>query len=102
MDKDTISIDVDTMRRNANKYFIEGRSCAQITLLGICSVVGSPMTEEEIIAITAGLTGGLGNTYDEGTCGALTSGVMFIGMHYGHRQDRGLNGKRELGRDGNI
>jgi C_GCAxxG_C_C family probable redox protein len=88
-------IDVETMRRNANKYFGQGRNCAQTTLLGLCSVAGSPMSEDDMLNITSGFGGGMGNTYDEGPCAALAAGVMFLGMHYG-KSTRTMAMTREL------
>lgn len=95
MEKETIFIDVETMRRNANKHFAEGRNCAQTTLLAISSVAGSPLSEEEILAITSGFVGGIGNTYDEGPCAALIAGVMFLGIHYG-KNTRTIEMSREV------
>ncbi len=95
MSKPSDFIDVDTMRRNANNYFCHGRNCAQATLLGLCSVVETALGEEEIIALASGLGGGMGSTYAEGTCGALTAGVIFLGLHY-NKSARTIEKSREL------
>ena len=59
----------------------EGYSCSQATLLGLCRTLGSNLTETQIKAISSGLRGGIGRTFEDGTCGALTAGVMALGLY---------------------
>ncbi len=56
----------------------EGKSCSQGTLMGICEVAGLPVEELEILA--SGFSGGIGATFDDGTCGAVTGAVMALGF----------------------
>lgn len=59
----------------------EGYSCSQATLLGLCRTLGGNLTEAQIKAISSGLRGGIGRTFEDGTCGALTAGVMALGLY---------------------
>lgn len=65
----------------------EGYSCSQATLLGLCRTLGSNLTEAQIKAISSGLRGGIGRTFEDGTCGALTAGVMALGLYTASSED---------------
>ena len=65
----------------------EGYSCSQATLLGLCRTLGSNLTEAQIKAISSGLRGGIGRTFEDGTCGALTAGVMALGLYTASSND---------------
>lgn len=56
----------------------ETKSCSQATLMGLCEVAGLPVDELAILA--SGFSGGIGGTFDEGTCGALTGAIMALGF----------------------
>ena len=53
-------------------------SCSQVTLMGICDVAGMPT--EELALLAKGFSGGIGGTFSEGTCGAVTGAVMALGF----------------------
>ena len=53
-------------------------SCSQATLMGICDVAGMPT--EELALLAKGFSGGIGGTFSEGTCGAVTGAVMALGF----------------------
>ena len=53
-------------------------SCSQATLMGICDVAGMPT--EELALLAKGCSGGIGGTFSEGTCGAVTGAVMALGF----------------------
>ena len=53
-------------------------SCSQATLMGICDVAGMPT--EELALLAKGFSGGIGGTFSEGTCGAVTGAVMALGL----------------------
>ena len=52
----------------------EGKSCSQGTLMGIGEVAGLDLEELELLA--SGFSGGIGATFEDGTCGGLTGAVM--------------------------
>lgn len=55
-------------------------SCSQATFIGICRTIGCNRTDEELMALSAGFRGGMGCSYNEGSCGAFVAGVMALGM----------------------
>lgn len=58
-------------------------SCSQATLVGIARVCGRPMPSEDVLkACSVGLRGGIGKTFDEGSCGALTGAVIALGLMF--------------------
>ena len=56
----------------------EGKSCSQGTLMGIGEVAGLDLEELELLA--SGFSGGIGATFEDGTCGGLTGAVMALGL----------------------
>ena len=54
--------------------------CSQATFIGICRTIGCDRTDEELMALSAGFRGGMGCSYNEGSCGAFAAGVMALGM----------------------
>lgn len=71
-------------------------SCSQATLLGICKALGSSLTEQQIMALSAGFRGGIGRSYNEGTCGALSVGVMALGMYLPDKNEKTIALSKEL------
>lgn len=56
-------------------------SCSEATLIGIARGIDAKMPEEKLLAaIASGLRGGIGGTHSDGTCGALTAGVIALGL----------------------
>lgn len=68
----------------------EGYSCSQATLLGLCRALGSELTEKQLKALSTGFRGGIGKTYEDGTCGALTAGIMALGLYTPDDNDKGI------------
>ena len=68
----------------------EGYSCSQATVLGLCRALGSELTEKQLKALSAGFRGGIGKTYEDGTCGALTAGIMALGLYTPDDNDKGI------------
>ena len=82
------------LTRKANEIITklreEGYSCSQATFLGLCRALGSELTDKQLKALSAGFRGGIGKTYEDGTCGALTAGVMALGMYTPDDNDKGI------------
>ena len=55
-------------------------SCSESTLMGLCETADYPISIEEMRKLASGFAGGIGGTFDEGTCGALTGAVMANGL----------------------
>ena len=68
-------INADIERRKST-----GASCSEATLLGIFDNMECTLDENALKAVAAGFRGGIGGTHDEGTCGALSAGVIAIGL----------------------
>lgn len=72
MDKETLLKDIEELRENHN--------CAQSTLIGICKNAGLDLDYEQLDNLTYAFGGGIGGTFGEGTCGALTGSVLALGF----------------------
>lgn len=55
------------------------KSCSQSVLTGI-SLNKTKFTEKELLSLGKGFSGGIGGTFDEGTCGALTGAIVALGL----------------------
>lgn len=73
------------------KYERDYGSCPQCTFAAVSEILGNE--SKEIFKAIDGLAGGLGRTTN-GTCGALTGGVVAISHRYG-REDFPNLGQRE-------
>lgn len=60
------------------EMYRKDKTCSQATLMGLCEVEGLPVDELAILA--SGFSGGIGGTFDEGTCGAVTGAIMALGF----------------------
>ncbi|MDO5848554.1 MAG: C-GCAxxG-C-C family protein [Methanobrevibacter sp.] len=72
MDKKLIDKDIET--------FKETHNCAQSTTIGILKNTDCKMSEEEIAILSSGFGGGIGSTFTDGTCGAITGTVIALGL----------------------
>lgn len=53
-------------------------SCSQATLMGLCE--NCDIDVEDLSKIALGFSGGIGGTFADGTCGAITGAVMALGI----------------------
>ena len=56
------------------------KSCSESTLMGLCETANYPMSQAERCKIACGFAGGMGGTFDEGTCGAVTGALIANGL----------------------
>ena len=56
------------------------KSCSESTLMGLCETAQYPITQAEMVKLGCGFAGGIGGTFDEGTCGAVTGALMANGL----------------------
>lgn len=56
------------------------KSCSESTLMGLCETADYPMSQSDMCKLACGFAGGMGGTFDEGTCGALTGALMANGL----------------------
>lgn len=56
------------------------KSCSESTLMGICETAEADITPEFMTKLACGYAGGIGGTFDEGTCGAVNGALMANGI----------------------
>lgn len=56
------------------------KSCSESTLMGLCETAESDISQKEMIKLACGFAGGIGGTFDEGTCGAVTGALIANGI----------------------
>lgn len=62
------------------REYREFKSCSESTLMGLCESADYPTNQSEMCKLTCGFAGGIGGTFDEGTCGALTGALIANGL----------------------
>lgn len=72
-----MDLDANLVKEKIEEYR-KDYSCSQSTLMGICEAAGIPT--EKLILLGKGFSGGIGGTFSEGTCGAVTGAVMALGL----------------------
>ncbi|MDO5849723.1 MAG: C-GCAxxG-C-C family protein [Methanobacteriaceae archaeon] len=72
-----MDLDANLVKEKIEEYR-KDKNCAQATLMGICDVAGLDI--KDLPTLAAGFGGGIGGTFDEGTCGAVTGAVMALGF----------------------
>ena len=56
------------------------KSCSESTLMGLCETAHVDISQCEMIRLGCGFAGGMGGTFDEGTCGAVTGALIANGL----------------------
>ncbi|WP_295599267.1 C-GCAxxG-C-C family protein [uncultured Methanobrevibacter sp.] len=56
------------------------KSCSESTLMGLCETAGADITPKEMTKLACGFAGGMGGTFEEGTCGAVTGALIANGI----------------------
>ena len=56
------------------------KSCSESTLMGLCETAEADITPQEMTKLACGFAGGMGGTFDEGTCGAVTGTLIANGI----------------------
>lgn len=72
---DSMDLNSKSVEEKIRQYRVF-KSCSQSTLMGLCEVVNHPMSQARLCALASGFSGGIGGTFDEGTCGALTGALI--------------------------
>ena len=62
------------------RQYRKTKSCSESTLIGLCETADADITKEKMIRLGCGFAGGIGGTFDEGTCGAVTGALMANGI----------------------
>ena len=74
-----MKLDKEILEQKIREYR-EFKSCSESTLMGLCETSGVDITQKEMVKLACGFAGGMGGTFDEGTCGALTGALMANGL----------------------
>ena len=56
------------------------KSCSESTLMALCETAEASISKEEMLRLACGYSGGIGGTFDEGTCGALNGALIADGI----------------------
>ena len=62
------------------REYRKSKSCSESTLMGICETAEYPISQAEMVKLGCGFAGGIGGTFDEGTCGAVTGAIIANGL----------------------
>lgn len=62
---------------------LAGTSCSETTVLAVSHAAGCTLDDETLRSLAVGFRGGIGATFDEGTCGALSGAIMAAGLAMG-------------------
>lgn len=76
---DSMDLNSKSVEEKIRQYRVF-KSCSQSTLIGLCEVANHPMSQARLCALASGFSGGIGGTFDEGTCGALTGALIALGF----------------------
>lgn len=63
---------------NYIKELKKDHGCSQTTIMGIGNELD--LDKDKLALIATGFAGGIGGTFDEGTCGALSGAVLALGL----------------------
>lgn len=74
-----MKLDKEILEEKIREYR-KTKSCSESTLMGLCETAGADITAEEMTTLACGFAGGIGGTFDEGTCGAVTGALMANGI----------------------
>ncbi len=74
-----MKLDKEILEQKIQEYR-EFKSCSESTLMGLCETADVDITQKEMVKLACGFAGGMGGTFDEGTCGALTGALMANGL----------------------
>ena len=69
-------------RQQLKLRFGQHDGCSSLSLTAICATLGgTTYSEKQLRGLSDSFSGGIGHTFSEGTCGALTGAIMALGMY---------------------
>lgn len=78
------------------EYRDKGKSCSQSVLIATCTNQDVPLNEKELLSLAKGFSGGIGGTFDEGTCGALTGAILALGLLLPEDEEKNIVTSKQL------
>lgn len=91
-----MSIDILKGEEEARTLRLAGTSCSETTVLAVSHAAGCSLDDETLRSLAVGFRGGIGATFDEGTCGALSGAVMAVGLAMGTDRKRATMAAKEM------
>lgn len=75
------SLKAEVKRQLVSRYG-QHYGCASLSLTAICATLGGTVySERQLRGLSDSFSGGIGHTFSEGTCGALSGAIMALGMY---------------------
>lgn len=69
-------------KRQLESRYGQHYGCASLSLTAICATLGgTTYSERQLRGLSDSFSGGIGHTFSEGTCGALSGAIMALGMY---------------------
>ena len=70
------------VKRQLESRYGQHYGCASLSLTAICATLGgTAYSERQLRGLSDSFSGGIGHTFSEGTCGALSGAIMALGMY---------------------
>ena len=70
------------VKRHLESRYGQHYGCASLSLTAICATLGgTAYSERQLRGLSDSFSGGIGHTFSEGTCGALSGAIMALGMY---------------------
>ena len=91
-----MSIDVQKGEEEARALRLAGTSCSETTVLAVSHAAGCVLDDETLRSLAVGFRGGIGATFDEGTCGALSGAIMASGLAMGSVRKGATRAAKEM------
>ena len=75
------SLKAEVKRQLVSRYG-QHYGCASLSLTAICATLGGTVySERQLRGLSDSFSGGIGHTFSEGTCGALSGAIIALGMY---------------------
>ena len=74
-----MQLDKEILEEKIREYR-KTKSCSESTLIALCETAEAQISKEEMLRLACGYSGGIGGTFDEGTCGALNGALIADGI----------------------
>ena len=63
------------------KRYGQHYGCSALSLTSIAATLGSPLSEQQLRSISDSFSGGIGQKFSEGTCGAFSGAITALGFY---------------------
>ena len=74
-------IDSKQLTDKIQNYRDNGKSCSQSVLTGICTTVDCKLSEEELLSLGKGFSGGIGGTFEKAAVMSKQALTRKVGTH---------------------